>query len=67
MNLNEIKKAVDSGLSVFWSHDGYEVIKNHEEYCVKCKRNNHIIGLTWRDGVTMNGEECDFFIKCEGE
>jgi hypothetical protein len=68
MNLKEIKRAVDSGLSVCWSHDSYDVLKNSEGwYYVKCNRNNHINGLTWRDGVTMNGKECDFFIKCEGE
>ena len=68
MNLNEIKRAVDSGLSVCWSHDAYDVLKNSEGwYYVKCNRNNYITGLTWRDGVTMNGKECYFFIKCEGE
>ena len=68
MNLEEIKRAVDSGLSVCWSHEGYDVLKNDKGwYYVKCNGNNHIIGLTWRDGVTMNGEECDFFIKSEGE
>jgi hypothetical protein len=68
MNLEEIKNAVDRGLPVCWSHDAYDVLKNSKGwYYIKCNRNNNITGLTWRDGVTMNGKECDFFIKSEGE
>ena len=67
MNLEEIKNAVDRGLSVCWSNENYDVLKNDKGwYYIKCNRNNHITGLTWRDGVTMNEKECDFFIKCEG-
>ena len=67
MNLEEIKRAVDNGLSVCWSNTNYDVLKNNKGwYYVKCNRNNSINGLTWRDGVTMNGKECDFFINGEG-
>jgi hypothetical protein len=62
MNLNEIKEAIDSGKKVFWKQDNYQVIKGKYEYLIECKSNKHCIGLTWRDGITMNGEEQDFFI-----
>jgi hypothetical protein len=31
-----------------------------------CLSNSNAIGLTWLDGVTMNGEPDEFFIKQEG-
>jgi hypothetical protein len=66
MTLSEIKQAIENGDSVCWSHEGYDVLKNGNGwYYVKCNRNNHINGLTWRDGVTMNGKESEFFIKRE--
>ena len=36
-------------------HDG--------ELVIYCKSNYHQIGLTCRDGVTLNGPEEDFYIK----
>tara|TARA_R110000796_G_scaffold20340_1_gene60665 strand:+ start:326 stop:535 length:210 start_codon:yes stop_codon:yes gene_type:complete len=66
MTLIEIKQAIDKGDSVYWSHEAYEVLKNNNGwYYVKCNRNNYITGLTWRDGVTMNGKESDFFTNSE--
>ena len=66
MTLKEIKQAIEDGNLVCWSHEGYDVLKNDKGwYYVKCNSNNHIIGLTWRDGVTMNGKESEFFIKRE--
>lgn len=57
MNLQEIKAAVAAGKVVHWSNEGYTVkgdlIVHHS---------GNAIGLTWVDGVTLNGKECDFFI-----
>jgi hypothetical protein len=33
-----------------------------DQWLIKCELNDHCIGLTWRDGVTMNGKPEDFFI-----
>lgn len=68
MTLKEIKAAVISGRRVFWVHEGYEVKAwrigtPQEDWVVVCHSNGHAIGLTWRDGVTMNGREDQFF--CE--
>ena len=62
MTLNEIKAAVDAGKPVFWSNLNYEVIKSSDEYLIHSKCNNHYIGLTWRDGTTLNGREDEFFV-----
>lgn len=66
MTLNEIKYAVETGRSVHWVNDGYSVIKDKiGQYLVICERNKSAIGLTWRDGITLNGKESDFYIKGE--
>lgn len=62
MTLNEIKAAVDAGKKVFWSNLNYEVIKSSDSYLIRSKSNNHYIGLTWRDGTTLNGREDEFFV-----
>jgi hypothetical protein len=64
MNLNEIKQAIKEGKKVYWSSKAYEVrrYKDTDEYNIICTLNNHCIGLTWRDGKTLNGKEKDFFI-----
>lgn len=62
MTLQEIKQAIEEGTKVFWTNSLYEVIKDkHNEYMIKCTSNNHCIGLTWMDGVTMNGKEEEFY------
>jgi hypothetical protein len=62
MTLQEIKTAINQGKQVFWKSQGYQVIKDSiNQYLIKCIYNGHCIGLTWTDGVTMNGEEADFF------
>ena len=69
MNLNEIKIAVNNGLIVKWSNDSYTIVSNkkgvlyiqHENG--KMDNSGSCIGLTWLDGVTMNGNEDDFYIK----
>lgn len=64
MNLQEIKDAVDQGKKVHWATDIYEVIKdNIGQYLIKCSINNHCIALTWRDGITLNGKEEEFYTK----
>ncbi len=65
MTLFEIKQAIHSGRRVFWHHQGYEVVyaPKISEYLIKCHGNQNIIGLTWKDGVTMNGKPSDFFTK----
>jgi len=62
MTLQEIKQAIEEGKKVFWINSLYEVIKDrNNEYFIKSTSNNHCIGLTWSDGVTMNGDENDFY------
>lgn len=67
MTLEEIKSAVRSGRKVCWHNPGYEVRRylfrdGTENWVVFCLWNNHSIGLTWRDGTTMNGKEQDFHL-----
>jgi len=71
MTLNEIKKAVDQGKSVIYRHDGSIVEKvfytdtQEHDYHIVYKRNDFRVCLNWKDGVTMNGNEEDFYIKDE--
>lgn len=63
MTLNEIKEAVEAGKTVHWASANYVVIKDRiGQWLIKCVSNNSCIGLTWRDGVTMNGRPEEFFI-----
>ena len=62
MTAEEIKKAVNEGKTVCWATPAYNVIKDSiGQYLIICLLNNNCIGLTWRDGVTLNGEELQFF------
>lgn len=72
MTLQEIKDALDEGKQVFWANTNYEVIKdvikrNGQDdiiqYLIHSHCNDHYIGLTHVDGVTMNGKEDEFFIS----
>lgn len=68
MNAQEIKQAVNEGKTVHWSSGAYKVerdTRDAEKYLIVCSRNGHTIGLTHRDGVTLNGNESDFFIAPE--
>jgi len=60
MTLDEIKTAIDDGKTVHWSNNGYNVIKTGDQYIIKHITGN-AIGLTWLDGVTLNGKESDFY------
>lgn len=63
MTLEEIKTAVDEGKTVNWSNGAYQVIKDTVgQWFIRCTINGHCIGLTHRDGVTMNGKPESFFI-----
>lgn len=62
-----IKEAVMNGLRVYKTHKGYEVIYAPEidEFLIKCHMNDRVIGLTWKDGVTLNAYPEEFF--CENQ
>lgn len=61
MTAQEIKQAVDNGKTVYYQSGSYKVIKSRDEYLIKC--GSHCIGLTWADGITLNGLEKDFFCR----
>lgn len=64
MTLSEIKSAVRDGKTVHWKNHGYRVIyaPKLNDFLIRFDYNDDCIGLTWVDGVTMNGEEADFFL-----
>ena len=77
MNLQDISAAVDRGDTVHWQSTYYRVVKgpSHPDtpdggcnpalhYLIN-GRNGSSIGLTWTDGVTLNGKEEDFFISSD--
>jgi len=63
MTLTEIKQAVDTGKKVYWKTLRYDVVKSKDDYSIVCESTGSYIGLTWTDGVTLNGKEEDFFIN----
>jgi len=63
MTLDQIKQAIAEGKSVKWANDAYDVIRSTTgEYLIVCSLNQNAIGLTWTDGVTINGKPEDFYI-----
>lgn len=63
MTLEQIKAAVDNGYNVHWMNPGYKVIKDRRgEYQIVFTHNVHCIGLTHKDGVTLNGKESEFYV-----
>lgn len=63
MSLTEIKAAIEAGKTVHWANEGYIVIKDKiGQLLIKCSSNGSCIGLTHRDGVTLNGKPEEFFI-----
>lgn len=63
MELDEIKAAVAAGKTVHWKNTLYRVIQDGiGQWLIVCDANNHAIGLTWRDGKTLNGDPEDFFL-----
>lgn len=74
MTLEEIKAAVREGKKVHWCNDGYEVklstfppmrsdVQPEEQWLIVFTPNGHAIGLTWTDGVTMNGKPEEFYYE----
>jgi hypothetical protein len=64
MTLAEIKSAVTAGQPVYWANKGYFVqVDRLGQWFITCGWNNHSIGLTHRDGETLNGKESDFFTE----
>lgn len=62
MTLEEIKAAVEAGKAVHWSNDGYKVVKDKlGQWFIVFTATNNSIGLTWTDGVTLNGKEEEFY------
>lgn len=57
MNLEEIEKAVNDGITVFYKSKSYMVIKGVSELLIKCTFNNSCVG------ITKNMPESDFFIE----
>ena len=63
MTLQEIKAAELAGKKVYWSNDAYEVVHdNKDQWLIVCSLNGYTIGLTWLNGVSMNGNESEFYI-----
>ena len=64
MKLSEIRRAVDEGLKVHWQNREYQVVRSSVDpsYLIRSKATGHCIGLTWADGVTLNGNDEEFFI-----
>ena len=67
MKLNEIKAALELGLRVMWINHDYQVIKDDlGQYLTVYRRgtkDENAIGLTWSDGVRLNGSVDDFKIN----
>ena len=60
MTLDQIKENVNKGVNVFWQNSFYKVVKSGNDYLIK-GGNGHCIGLTWSDGITLNGKNDEFF------
>ena len=63
MTLDEIRDAVLAGVNVHWATHNYRVIHDSiGQFLIWSTCNDNYIGLTWRDGTTVNGEPEQFFI-----
>ena len=68
MTLEEIKTAVDAGDRVHWVNSGYVVTRDDlGQYLITFTRNGSAIGLTSRDGTSLNGQPDEFFIEESAE
>ena len=61
MTLDQIKNAVDNGLTVRWMNEGYKVIRDSIGQYLIWNYGGHCVGLTRRDG-TLRESERDFYI-----
>lgn len=58
----QIKKAVDNSQIVHWANNGYTVKRSNKgDYYIQHHSGSYI-GLTWLDGVTLNGKPEEFYI-----
>lgn len=62
MKLNEIKQAVLEGKKVHWANTAYRVKEFDGVFYIEHSGSGSSIGLTWRDGITLNGKESEFFV-----
>lgn len=62
MTLTQIRAAIAAGKTVHWNNDGYVITGSVGNELITFLWNGFSIGLTWMDGVTLNGKECDFYI-----
>ena len=68
MTLEQIKVAVRMGLKVCWKNGSYVVTGSGSDYLItfgKGSRHENSIGLTWKDGCTMNGDPKDFYVHAD--
>lgn len=65
MKLQEIKDAVLAGKTVYWKNSNYKIVYGEDWLIVynHGQNNENCIGLTWRDGETLNGEEKEFYLS----
>jgi hypothetical protein len=68
MTLQEIKWAVEEGKNVYCGNKNYKVVRKQVEFDeiefqIVCQSNGYTVGLTWKDGKTLNGQENEFFIE----
>jgi len=67
MELEEIIGHIVAGGTIYWKSPLYKVEAWHTGMMIVCQTNGHALGLTWTDGVTLNGDEKDFYVgetKC---
>ncbi len=68
MTLEQIKNAVLSGNTVHWKTAAYTVIQDSiGQWLVVCPSTRGCWGLTWANGVTLNGEPGEFFVAHDVE
>jgi hypothetical protein len=64
MNREELVAAMDAGLPVRWKNDGYQLFRGTSgEYLKTFKPNGWTIGVFHRDGIGMNVDPKDCYIK----
>ena len=64
MTLQEIKSAVDAGLTVRWKNNRYKVIKDrYGDYFTIDVYNLSCIGLCRKDTGELIGNEVEFYIE----
>lgn len=68
MTLDQIKDTVRKGHSVYWKNARYDVVNpTGDQWLIRFSASDYsesFIGLTWSDGVTLNGEESEFYSDC---